>query len=104
MASWSTSVILLLYDRQNGRCAYCGDSLIREVKMNATPHVDHVEPNGCSDIDNLCLACAYCNFAKNCRSAEHFRRWLEPYLTGEVASKRGVKRYWEDVNEILKYF
>jgi|ERR1039458_6401788 5-methylcytosine-specific restriction endonuclease McrA len=43
-------------------------------------HVDHIIPlacNGTDDIDNLAIACEFCNHAKWDMSAETYIRWLD---------------------------
>ncbi|MGY5797362.1 HNH endonuclease [Rheinheimera faecalis] len=51
-----------LLDRAEGKCEYCGDEL-----YEATATVSHIVPikdGGLSDIDNLSISCAKCNFLK----------------------------------------
>lgn len=43
-------------------------------------HIDHIVPKsdgGDDDIDNLALACPFCNFAKGDASVEIFLRWVD---------------------------
>lgn len=78
------SVRLKVYDKCNGRCAYCGKEL------NGKFQVDHIKPTfrgwtdeemtrhrvgerGTDDIDNLLPACARCNKWKSTWSIEQFR-------------------------------
>lgn len=65
-----------VYDKYNGRCAYCG----KEIEMKEM-QVDHVKPlaffRGTDDIDNLLPACRRCNFYKDTRSIEGFRKMLK---------------------------
>lgn len=54
--------IRILYDEQEGRCAYCGITLHNEY------HLDHIIPliqGGSNNPDNLACACAACNLSKN---------------------------------------
>jgi 5-methylcytosine-specific restriction endonuclease McrA len=53
-----------LYERQHGRCAYCG------CELNGKYEVDHVIPlsrGGANDATNLALACRTCNRSKGTR-------------------------------------
>jgi 5-methylcytosine-specific restriction endonuclease McrA len=57
-------VCLSIYERDGGRCHYCGT----EIPRNSDWHIDHKHPRslGGSDAeDNLVLACAPCNLAKS---------------------------------------
>jgi 5-methylcytosine-specific restriction endonuclease McrA len=58
--------LLQMYEDQNERCAYCGQSIYWTVKHDI--HVDHIKPlikGGTNDLSNLCLACADCNLSKH---------------------------------------
>lgn len=78
------SVRIQVYNKCNGRCAYCGKEL------NGKFQVDHIKPTfrgwtdeemarhkigerGTDDIDNLLPACARCNKWKATWSIEQFR-------------------------------
>jgi hypothetical protein len=67
----STKVRLAVYQRDQGRCAYCSNPVNWPQY-----HCDHVEPvakGGSDDIDNLCVACVPCNLAK---AAKSLSDWL----------------------------
>lgn len=60
---------LLVFDRDNWTCVYCGASTDH-------PHCDHIIPisrGGSSEMDNLTTACAQCNVAKRDRTPEEWR-------------------------------
>lgn len=78
------SVRIQVYNKCNGRCAYCGKELHGKFQ------VDHIKPTfrgwtdeemarhkigerGTDDIDNLLPACARCNKWKATWSIEQFR-------------------------------
>lgn len=65
-----------VYEKYNGRCAYCG----KEIEMREM-QVDHVKPlafsRGTDDVDNLLPACRRCNYYKDARSIEGFRKMLK---------------------------
>jgi len=67
-----------VYDKTNGRCAYCGIELIGVF------HLDHIEPkrrykysnglsSGSDEIYNLFPSCQSCNSSKSDLSVEDFR-------------------------------
>ena len=56
-------------------CWYCG---ARVTEVNH--HVDHIIPRsrgGTDEIQNLALACSFCNCAKQAKRLEEFLAWLE---------------------------
>src|SRR3954470_13293053 len=55
----------LVWESARGRCEYC--HLHQDDDDYLTFHVEHIiaeQHGGGDDIDNLCLACPECNFAK----------------------------------------
>lgn len=62
-----------LWHDQGGCCAYCGTPLF------ANYHIDHVVPisrGGPDKLDNLALACPWCNQSKNNKTVEEFLKRL----------------------------
>ena len=62
-----------IYDRDDGRCAYCRVRLAREGNW----HVDHVFPRsrgGGDGAENLVLTCANCNLSKGDRTLDEWAR------------------------------
>jgi 5-methylcytosine-specific restriction endonuclease McrA len=60
-----------IYERQKGRCYYCG------VELNGKFDVDHVFPlsrGGSNDPSNLVIACDFCNSSKNNRLLHEWPR------------------------------
>lgn len=63
------SVLLKLFDRQNGRCCYCGAFVVisadREMQrcLDAATieHLRRRAEGGTNHIDNLAMACRRCN-------------------------------------------
>jgi 5-methylcytosine-specific restriction endonuclease McrA len=68
-----------LYDKYNGKCAYCGhDARYEDMQL------DHVKPichGGIDDISNMLPACRSCNHRKGSESLESFRQSVERFLT-----------------------
>ncbi|MBE2221654.1 MAG: HNH endonuclease [Anaerolineae bacterium] len=58
--SWQT-IKDFVHKRANGCCEYCQTC---EVNIGQTLHVEHINPTGDDNPDNLCLACPNCNLAK----------------------------------------
>lgn len=59
-----------IFDRDEGRCQYCGCLLFFDCF-----HVDHRLPvirGGTNDTDNLCASCPDCNLRKHTMTAEEF--------------------------------
>lgn len=64
-----TKALIELMARQEGRCAYCKESLTQDR------HVDHVVPKargGADDIGNYQFLCPTCNMAKGGLTGEEF--------------------------------
>lgn len=64
----------ILWKRQNGRCAYCGERMVSPKKLNHPRRLtlDHIIPRskgGGNAINNLVAACRACNEAKADESA-----------------------------------
>lgn len=51
-----------VYERAGGCCEYCQTS---EENSGQTMQVDHIDPKGRDDLDNLCLSCWNCNSSKH---------------------------------------
>lgn len=51
-----------VYQRANACCEYCQTC---EDNIGQALHIEHINPNGDDDLNNLCLACANCNFSKS---------------------------------------
>lgn len=110
----------IVFDKYNGKCAYCGCELVKGW------HIDHIEPvlRGIESkefsipqnhtIENMNPACASCNIQKNSFTIEQFRRniyqfvnSLNQYSTQYKFAKRyglvtetniEVKFYFESLN------
>ncbi len=67
--SFNKEDIKNLYVTQGGCCYYC------RVEIKDKYHIEHMLPlsrGGSNWIDNICLACAPCNFKKRTKTAEEF--------------------------------
>jgi 5-methylcytosine-specific restriction endonuclease McrA len=58
--SWAETV-RRVHERAAYQCEYCQTG--QRVTGQAM-HVEHINPNGGDDLDNLCLSCASCNLSK----------------------------------------
>jgi len=91
-------LVILLYEKQKGKCYYCHCDLLEEAKQNIPLHIDHIKPKnkkGGNEEANLALTCRWCNCAKNDRTKKEFLEYIKPYLDGKV------DRY--DLSEFKKY-
>ena len=64
-----------IYNKTNGKCAYCGCTLPYE-KMQ----IDHVIPlnlGGCDTEENMLAACRSCNHRKGTLTVDKFRHSIE---------------------------
>lgn len=67
------SIIIELYSQQNGLCYYCREELYGQYD------VDHVIPlsrGGSNGVDNLVIACAFCNRSKGNKLLEEWNGFL----------------------------
>lgn len=61
-----------VFEKSNGKCAYCDSQLIESGNW----HVDHVVPisrGGADEIENMVAACHRCNTKKSDKPASEFR-------------------------------
>lgn len=78
--SFSKKIREAVYEKYNGRCAYCGRRIdIKDMQ------VDHFRPlrawnedeGGSNDLSNLMPACRTCNHYKRAHDLDTFRRYIE---------------------------
>lgn len=58
--SWA-DVVRQVHERAEHRCEYCQTA---QLLTGQAMHVEHIDPEGGNDLDNLCLACPNCNLSK----------------------------------------
>lgn len=91
--SLSPTKIILLYEKQNRKCPYCGGGLHKlAVADGNTIAIDHIVPlskGGESTFSNYAISCAWCNRRKRTKSAEDFMEEMRPYR--ELESEGGGK-------------
>ena len=58
--SWA-AVVRLVHERARNCCEYC--QTCRET-IGQAMHVEHIDPGGGDNPENLCLACPTCNLSK----------------------------------------
>ncbi len=121
-----TDIRKLIYNKYNGKCAYCG------CELKKGWHTDHIEPivrdskwnkdkgryettGSCRKPENETLenynpACASCNIQKNSFTLEEFRRNIKRFVNSlnEYSTQyKFAKRYnliQETNNEVIFYF
>jgi len=59
--SWS-AITQQVYERASGCCEYCQTAA---ENSGQTMQVDHIDPNGGDELENLCLSCWNCNSHKH---------------------------------------
>lgn len=97
----TNSGLVILYEKQGGKCCYCGCSLL-DVAKDGGVRIDHIVPKaagGSSARKNLCITCSWCNTVKGKRDKEDFLEYIQPYLDGLVSKKElrdynHYKRLW----------
>src|SRR5215470_2890328 len=57
---WAT-IVRLVHARARNCCEYCQT---RQAMIGQALHVEHIDPRGGNDLENLCLACPTCNLSK----------------------------------------
>jgi hypothetical protein len=76
-----------------GTCAYCGAAPSTVIQQGGQPPangggrhriyrtlvsgIDRIDSNLAYTPDNVVCCCKFCNFAKNSRTADEFREWVE---------------------------
>lgn len=66
---------IAVYNKYNGRCAYCGKSI--EYKDMQVDHLEAYWKGGADDMENYMPACRRCNHYKRGNSLEGFRKLIE---------------------------
>lgn len=62
MSEWSwAETMRRVHQRAGNRCEYCQTA---QRVMGQAMHVEHINPDGRDDLDNLCLSCPSCNLSK----------------------------------------
>jgi len=90
MKTTSKRIVIILYQRQHGKCEYCKADLYGDAMIGKDPHIDHKKPQingGDGKIENLCITCADCNRQKGKKSETEFRIYLQPFLDGKLSRK-----------------
>lgn len=59
--SWNATK-RLVYQRAKGCCEYCQAC---EDNTGQPMHIEHIDPNGGDEPENLCLSCSSCNLSKS---------------------------------------
>jgi len=69
-----------VYNKTNGRCAYCG----KRLELLGNWHIEHMLPRsrgGQNSMDNLVASCEACNRRKGAKTVGEFRLWLTQKLS-----------------------
>jgi hypothetical protein len=71
----------IVFDKYNGKCAYCGTDLVKGW------NVDHIKPQvfgGTNDLENLNPSCKDCNNYKCHSDLEGFRHYTKQMLNDKL--------------------
>lgn len=82
------ALVRLVHDRARYRCEYCQTS---QATIGQAMHVEHIDPLGGNDPDNLCLACPTCNLSKTIATAA-----LDPETKETVALFNPRTQDWRE--------
>jgi len=85
--SWA-EIVRVVHQRANNCCEYC--QTCQKVCGQAM-HVEHINPEGGNDLDNLCLACATCNLSKAKATRAH-----DPLTDEEIPLFNPRQQLWGD--------
>ena len=97
----------IVFEKYNGRCAYCG------CKLKSRFCVDHIHPKhkaGINKIENYNPSCFSCNSSKSTLSIEKWREQLVHkviQLNRDSSTYRAVKRFGlikETNKDVMFYF
>ena len=83
--SWA-AIVRLVHERAHNCCEYC--QTCRDT-IGQAMHVEHIDPNGGDDPENLCLACPTCNLSKARLPRPWIRSWACPCPCFIPASSSG---------------
>lgn len=85
--SWA-AIARLVHERAQQCCEYCQTG---QVIIGQAMHVEHIDPQGSDDPENLCLSCPTCNLSKAMVTAA-----VDP-LTGTIVPLFHPRRQrWEE--------
>ena len=83
----------LIFDKYNGKCAYCGTELIKGWHVD---HINAINRKGENSVENYNPSCMQCNIWKSTYTIEQFRKEVEQQvnrLNNYSANYRNAKRY-----------
>ena len=120
--AFSKSQRILIHDKFNGCCAYCGEPIklndmqvdhvvpqrdfyyLITKKHNIPKFLDHLEPQDCNHLDNLFPACRVCNKWKNTFHVELFRSEIEEQIKrlNKTSSNFRMAKKYGLVQETIK--
>ena len=60
-SSYRSATYRLVHERARFCCEYCRTDM---NNIGQAMHIDHIDPAGSDELDNLCLSCPSCNLSK----------------------------------------
>jgi HNH endonuclease len=85
--SWA-AIVRLVHERAHNCCEYC--QTCRDT-IGQTMHVEHIDPNGGDNPENLCLACPTCNLSKSRATSA-----LDPLTGMPVPLFHPRRQHWQE--------
>ena len=85
--SWA-AISRLVHDRARNCCEYCQTS---RATIGQAMHVEHIDPHGEDNPDNLCLACPTCNLSKATATAA-----IDPETKERVILFHPRTQFWRE--------
>jgi len=91
-----------IYEKTNGRCAYCGR------RLSITMSIDHVIPqarDGSGRNENLLATCGYCNTLKGDLTLEEYRESVKKAISeGTHEQHRNIMSFQSKGSNTLKFY
>ena len=91
---YTVSDINYLWNKYQGRCYYCGQSVKTDKEANKDElncEFDHVIPGLYHNLDNLVICCHRCNILKHANTLETLRNFIEK-----------IEKHLENHNHLLE--
>lgn len=88
--------LAILWDRTNGRCAYCGTTInpYRKSQFDIDHYIARYH-GGNNNTENLVMSCIRCNRSKGSKSIDEYKQYLESKFN------RKVTFYFEKIRLII---
>lgn len=79
-----------LYERQNGRCAYCGEK--KRIRLMTIDHIVPLAHGGTDKIKNLQCTCKKCNYLKGEMIPSEFTAFISRMLNNSMEIEKKLQK------------